>query len=111
MSDAISEMPIKYQLKKTGKKSRKYSFILQHLAKIDNSINKMKVTVSEGKFIEERDHFFIAPSKFNNCFGHLVPHYSNENTKENLNIENNISSSKDIESTDYPDSSDFSDDE
>ena len=116
MSFIMKELSTKSQIKKIEKRNRRFSVILRHLAKFDNSIKIMKVTISEDRITSEKDRILIAPSKFGNCFGHLSNHYSTENTNskyitENLNIENNDSTRNNIIPGDYPDSSDFSDDD
>ena len=84
-------------------------------SEIDRLIPKIKVTVSEGEIFEDKEQFFIAPSKFKNTFENVAKRNSivdkNENLSENLNIETQVSSQNDIEVVDYPDSSDFSEDE
>ena len=99
------------------KNERKYFNIFRRLAKSDSSIfNKLKVTVCEGEFNEEKQCFLVAP---------LMPFDSDkdlENKKTNQNktektIEDSTEHSeisnenKSVISEDYPDSSDFSDDE
>ena len=115
MSDAMSEAPISHKHTINLKKTRRFSGILKCLAKSDRLIPKIKVTVSEGEIFEDKEQFFIAPSKFKNTFENIAKRNSivdkNENLSENLNIETQVSSQNDIEVVDYPDSSDFSEDE
>ena len=94
------------------KNKRKYFGILRRLAKSDTSVlNKLKVTVFEGEFIEEKEHIFIAPSIFISCPNQNSNQISIEDKNENFNEKTKISSKNEIETLDYPNSSDFSDDE
>ena len=115
MSDSLIEAPIKHQHTINLKKNRKLSGILKNLVSSDNLLTKIKVTVSEGEIIEDKEQFFIAPSKFKNTCENIIKRnsivYKKENSSENLNIETQVSSTNDIELVDYPDSSDLSDDE
>ena len=115
MSDSLIKAPIKHQHTINLKKNRKLSGILKNLVSSDNLLTKIKVTVSEGEIIEDKEQFFIAPSIFKNTCENVIKRNSivikNENSSENLNIETQVSSTNDIELVDYPDSSDLSDDE
>ena len=98
------------------KNQRKYLGILRTLAKSDNSIFKnLKITVSEGEFVEEKEQNIIAPSMYKSCPENLVNQNINpipiENKFEITKEEKEISDKNGIETLDYPDSSDFSDDE
>ena len=97
-------------------KEKGYSGILRRLAKLDVPFfNKLKVTVCEGKFAEEKDHIFLAPLMFMSSSENLVKQNlkktSTENIIKNPNEKKHISDRNEIKTMDYPDSSDFSDDE
>ena len=99
------------------KNERKYFNIFRRLAKSDSSIfNKLKVTVCEGEFNEEKQCFLIAPLILFNSDKDLENQNSNQISNEKL-IENSTEQSdvsfenKNESLDEYPDSSDFSDDE
>ena len=89
--------------------SQKFSSIWQIIN------NRIKVVVSKDETFEEKNHNFIAPSKFKNFKEYLTDQISSDskdiNTSENSNLEKINLSPQNTETVDYPDSSDFSDDE
>ena len=98
------------------KNQRKYLGVLRSLAKSDSSIyNKLKITVSEGEFVDEKEQILIAPSMYKSCPENLVNQNINPipigNKIEITKEEKEISDENGTETLDYPDSSDFSDDE
>ena len=95
---------------------KEYSSILRRLAKSDIPFsNKIKVTVCEGKFIEEKNHIFLAPLMYISSSENLVKQNlkktSTENIIENPNEKIKIPNRNEITTLDYPDSSDLSEDE
>ena len=101
----------------TYKSERKYFCVLRKLAKFDNlTLNKLKVTVCEGEFDEEKHFFLIAPLtpfEFSKNLGNKKTDQKQiekaiEDSAEHREISNE---NKSEISDDYPDSSDFSDDE
>ena len=101
----------------TNKSGRQYFGVLRRLAKLDYSnFTKFKVTVCEGEFNEEKEHFFIAPLIFfdseKDLDGQKMSQISTGKTVENSTEQSEISNgNKNGSLEDYPDSSDFSDDE
>ena len=99
------------------KNERKYFGVLRRLAKLDSSIfNKLKVTVCEGEFNEEKQCFLVAPLMVFNSDNDLKNKNSSKKSAEknngNSTEQSEISYENNIESyDDYPDSSDFSNDE
>ena len=95
------------------KNERKYFNIFRRLAKSDSSIfNKLKVTVCEGEFNEEKQCFLVAPLMLFNSDKDLENKKSNEKAIENSTEHSEISNENDSGIlNDYPDSSDFSEDE
>ena len=95
------------------KNERKYFNIFRRLAKSDSSIfNKLKVTVCEGEFNEEKQCFLVAPLMLFNSDKDLENKKSNEKAIEYSTEHSEISNENDSGIlNDYPDSSDFSDDE
>ena len=95
------------------KNERKYFNIFRRLAKSDSSIfNKLKVTVCEGEFNEEKQCFLVAPLILFNSDKDLENKKSNEKAIENSTEQSEISNENESGIlNDYPDSSDFSDDE
>ena len=95
------------------KNERKYFNIFRRLAKSDSSIfNKLKVTVCEGEFNEEKQCFLIAPLILFNSDKDLENKKSNEKAIEYSTEHSEISNENESGIlNDYPDSSDFSDDE
>ena len=95
------------------KNERKYFNIFRRLAKSDSSIfNKLKVTVCEGEFNEEKQCFLVAPLILFNSDKDLENKKSNEKAIEYSTEHSEISNENESGIlNDYPDSSDFSDDE
>ena len=95
------------------KNERKYFNIFRRLAKSDSSIfNKLKVTVCEGEFNEEKQCFLVAPLMLFNSDKDLENKKSNEKAIEYSTEHSEISNENESGIlNDYPDSSDFSDDE
>ena len=100
-----------------NKIERKYFSVLRNLAKLDSSMfNKLKVTVCEGEFNEEKQCFLIPPLVHFESGKDFEDNNSNqistEKIIENSTIQSEISNENKIETLDnYPDSSDFSEDE
>ena len=112
----MNETHTKSHIKLSTKNSKKFSGILRHLAKSENYITKIKVTISKGEIRdEEKDQFLVAPLTYKSSFENIpINNFienSNKNFIEDLNNENKNSSSYDNDLKEYPDSSDFSDDE
>ena len=114
MSVNMIEASIKYQHTIDLKKNRRFSRILKSLVKSENLLTEIKVTVSDGEIIEDKEQFFITPTLFKRSFENYIYNSfdnKNENLVENLNSETKPSSPNDFKAGEYPDSSDFSDDE
>ena len=112
----MSKNNIKTKIQMNQKKLKEFVRVLRYLAQSEDLItNRIKIIISKGEIIEEKNHIFIAPSKFKSYSEHSVEQNSTEkksvNTIENSNVKNNISNPHYIGTVDYPDSSDLSDDE
>ena len=114
MSKEMNEAQVKTHIKLSTKNNKKFSGILRHLAKSENFITKIKITISKGEIRdEEKNQFFIAPLTYKSIFENIANknfiENANKNFIENLNIENISIHDNDLQ--EYPNSSDFSDDE